>query len=82
MNWKDIFERAAWTFVQGALGAITALPLLTDLQGWEAVGVAAASGGLGALLSFFKTLAQERMGLIETRQPMLQAGEPPMGEGF
>lgn len=67
MNWKDILERAAWTFVQGALGAITILPLLTDLQGWEALGIAAATGGLSSLLSFVKTLAQERLGLVDTR---------------
>lgn len=67
MNWHDIFERAAWTFIQGALGAITAVPLVTDVQGLEAVGVAAATGGVGALVSGLKTVAQERLGRFDTR---------------
>jgi hypothetical protein len=67
MNWHDILERAGWTFIQGAVGAITAVPLVTDISGWEAVGVAAATGGVSALLSLLKTMAQERLGIIETR---------------
>ena len=67
MNWYDILERAAWTFIQGAVGAITTVPLVTDTDGWAIVAVAAATGGVSALLSLLKTLAQERLGLIETR---------------
>ena len=66
-NWRDIVERAVWTFVQGALGAVTVVPIATDLAGWEALGVAAATGGIGAVLSFLKTLAQERLSVPETR---------------
>lgn len=76
MNWRDIVERAAWTFVQGALGAITMVPLVTDIKAWKAVGVAAAAGGMGALLSFLKTLAQERTGKFETRADMVLLGHP------
>ena len=67
MNWHDIIERAVWTFVQGAVGAITAVPLVTDLHGWEAAGVAAATGGVSALLSLLKTMAQERLSMVDTR---------------
>ena len=76
MNWHDILERAGWTFVQGALGAITAVPLVTDVAGWEAAGVAAATGGISAVVSFLKTLAQERLGRFETRADMVLPGHP------
>ena len=67
MNWHDILERAVWTFVQGALGAITAVPLVTDVAGWSVLGVAAATGGVSALLSLLKTVAQERLKRFDTR---------------
>lgn len=67
MNWYDILERAAWTAVQGALGAVTAIPLLTDTHGWSVLGLAAATGAMGALFSFLKTMAQERLSGLDTR---------------
>lgn len=67
MNWQDVFERAGWTFVQGALGAVTAIPIVTDVEGWAAVGVAAVTGGISSLVSFVKTVAQERLIVPETR---------------
>lgn len=67
MDWKDILERAAWTFVQAAIGTVTALPLFTDIDGWAAVGAAAGAAGLSAVLSFLKTVAQERLGRFDTR---------------
>lgn len=68
MDWYDIFERAGWTFIQGFLGAVTAIPLVTDINGWKAVAVAGATGGLSAVASFLKTLAQERLSRFDTRQ--------------
>jgi hypothetical protein len=67
VNWTDILERAGWTFVQGALGSIATVPLITDLAGWEALAVAAASGGIASVVSFLKTLAQERLDVPDTR---------------
>ena len=67
MNWHDILERAAWTFVQGAVGAVTAVPLVTDVEGWSVLGVAAATGGVSAVLSLLKTVAQERLKRFDTR---------------
>ena len=66
-NWRDVFERAVWTFVQGAVAVVTAVPLITDIEGWAALGVAAVSGGVAAVLSFLKTFAQERLALPDTR---------------
>lgn len=66
-NWQDIIERAVWTAVQAAVSVVTVVPLITDVAGWEAAGVAAASAAAASLLSFVKTLAQERLSVPETR---------------
>lgn len=54
VNWKDILERAAWTFVEGFLIALPATFTL-DMDGaaWKAALLSAAMAGLSAL----KTLA-------------------------
>lgn len=67
MNWHDILERALWTALQGALAALPITELITDVSGLKALGIAALTGAGAALLSFIKTLAQERLGLIDTR---------------
>ena len=59
MNWRNIVVRALWTFFQGAVGTVTVLPYITDDTGWQNVANGAIAGGLAALLSFLKTLAQE-----------------------
>lgn len=74
MDWRDICERAVWTALQGGVGAITTVPLVTDVAGWEAVGIAAATAAVSSVLSFLKTLAQERLGVIETRASMMLDG--------
>ena len=66
-NWKDVIERAIWTAVQSAVSVVTVVPLITDVEGWQAAGVAAASAAAASLLSFLKTLAQERLSVPETR---------------
>jgi cyanate permease len=75
-DWKDIAERAGWTAVQAGLGAIVTVPLLTDVEGWETALLAAGTAAVGALLSFGKTLAQEQLGVIETRPSHIEAGVP------
>ncbi len=66
-DWHDVLERSVWTFIQGFIGAVTAVPLVTDTSGWTAVAVAGATGGVSAVLSLLKTLAQERLGKFDTR---------------
>lgn len=66
MNWGNILERAGWTFVQGTLGSLTTVAVadaLTSLnvESLTALGLAALGGGTAALLSFIKTVAQERL---------------------
>lgn len=72
-NWQDILERAGWTVAQAFTGSLTAIPiaqLFTDLDisGGETALLAACGASVAALLSFVKTLAQERLGVIETRK--------------
>lgn len=67
MNWLDVVERGIWTFVQGAIGTVAVVPVVTDIAAWEAVGVAALTGGISALISFVKTIAQERLAFPDTR---------------
>lgn len=62
MDWENVLERAAWTFVQAAVSTVAVVPTVTDVAGWKAVGVAAATAGIAALVSMVKTLAQERLG--------------------
>lgn len=62
MDWKNILERAAWTFLQAGLATIPAslsVDELTDKAWWLAAGVA----GIAAVLSFVKTVAQEQLAL-------------------
>lgn len=57
MDWTDIAERVAATFVQAAIGA--AIPLLTpnvlgDVAAAKRVGIIAAVAGIAAVLSLAK----------------------------
>ena len=53
INWKDILERAAWTFVEGALLALPAsFSLDMDGAAWKALAFSAAMGGLSALKTY------------------------------
>lgn len=53
MNWKNILERAAWTFLEGFLVALPAATELgMDSSAWTAALIAAAMAGLSALKTF------------------------------
>lgn len=58
MDWKNIAERAAWTFVQAAAAYLVAAG--TDLLRGD-VWAGAALAGVAAILSLIKTIAQERL---------------------
>lgn len=56
MNWKNIIERAAWTFFEGFIVALPAASQLgVDAAAWKAALIGAAMAGLSAL----KTLVLE-----------------------
>lgn len=52
-NWKDIVERAAWTFFEGFLVALPAtFSVGMDGAAWKSALLAAAMAGLSALKTF------------------------------
>lgn len=56
MNWKNIIERAAWTFLEGFIVALPAASQLgVDAAAWKAALIGAAMAGLSAM----KTLVLE-----------------------
>lgn len=61
MDWKNILERAAWTFLEGFL---VALPAATELGcdgvAWKAALIGAAMAGLSALKTFALALLQNK----------------------
>jgi len=72
MNWYDILERAGWTAVQGALASIPVAQLSAAIAGGEIdalaqLGLTAVGAGVGAAVSFIKTVAQERLAKLDTR---------------
>jgi hypothetical protein len=53
INWKDIIERAAWTFIEGFLVALPAtFSIGMDGVAWKSALVGAAMAGLSALKTF------------------------------
>lgn len=59
INWKNILERAAWTFAEGFLIALPAtFSVGMDGAAWKSALLSAAMAGLSAL----KTLAVEFIG--------------------
>ena len=66
MNWKNIGMRAMWTFVQAFTGGVAATPIVeaitnTDLGSIGALLIGGFAAGIGAVLSFVKTVAQEQL---------------------
>jgi hypothetical protein len=53
IDWKNILERAAWTFAEGFLIALPAtFSVGMDGAGWKAALLGAAMAGLSALKTF------------------------------
>lgn len=53
INWKDIAERAVWTFLEGFLVALpTTFSVGMDGAAWKSAAFAAAMAGLSALKTF------------------------------
>lgn len=57
MNWKNILERAAWTFVEGFLGGIT-----FSLEMDKTMLLAALMAGLSALKTLVLEIAGSKTG--------------------
>ena len=59
MNWLNILERAAWTFLEGFLVALPAtFSVGMDGAAWKAALLGAAMAGLSALKTFIIELIQ------------------------
>ena len=61
MNWKNILERAAWTFVEAFLVALPAT-ISADMDGaaWKSVLLGAACAGISAVKTFVIEIIKEK----------------------
>ena len=61
MNWENILERAAWTFLEGFLVAMPAT-LSTDMDGaaWKALLLSACMAGVSAVKTMILELLSAR----------------------
>ena len=57
MNWKDIFERAAWTFLEGFLGGLT-----FSMEMDKTMLLAALMAGLSAIKTLMLEVAKSKTG--------------------
>lgn len=61
MDWKNVFERALWTFLEGFLVALPAAAQLgLDAAAWRAALLGALMAGLSALKTLSIELIQGR----------------------
>lgn len=61
LNWLNILERAAWTFLEGFLVALPAASGLgVDAAAWKAALISAAMAGLSAVKTLVIELLQNR----------------------
>ena len=56
-QWLNLAERAAWTFLQAALGALIIVPGID----WKAAIVGAVGAGLSALKTLIVEIAQKKI---------------------
>ena len=57
IDWKNIAERAIWTFIEGALLSMpTAFTMEMDGAAWKAMAFSAGLAGLSALKTFILEL--------------------------
>ncbi len=74
MNWKNVLERALWTFVESFLLALpSAMSLQLDGAAWKAALFAAACAGVSALKTVIVDAARKR--LDELNKIDKEAGE-------
>lgn len=61
MDWKNILERAIWTFVEGFLVALPSLTSL-ELDGalWKSILLSGIMGGISALKTFIVELIESK----------------------
>ena len=68
-NWKNILERAAWTFLQAFLVALpSAFSLDLDGAAWKSALFGAACAGLSALKTVIVDLITARLEVIKGKE--------------
>ena len=66
IDWKNVLERAAWTFVEGFLVALPAtFSVGMDGVAWKSALVGAAMAGLSALKTFAVEVIKQRKEMME-----------------
>lgn len=61
MDWKNILERAGWTFLEAFLVALPAtISADMDGAGWKSILLGAACAGISAVKTFVIELLKER----------------------
>ena len=61
LNWMNILERAAWTFLEGFLVALPSLSSIgLEAAAWQAALLSAAMAGLSAVKTFALELLQNK----------------------
>ena len=75
MNWGNILERAAWTFVQAFVSGFALTSGISDLETLTAAAYSALFAGLSGVLSFIKTVAQEHLATSARTEDLLNRGE-------
>lgn len=69
INWKDLLERAAWTFAEGFLVALpTTFSMGMDGIAWKSALVGAAMAGLSALKTVLVDIIRERRAAEEIEE--------------
>jgi len=72
MNWSNVAERAAWTFLEAFLVALpSTLSMEVPAAGWISALLAAACAGLSALKTLLVELVRQRLEEMEEEpEPM------------
>ena len=69
MDWKNLWERAAWTFVEAFLVALpSTLTLDLPAAGWVSTLLAAACAGLSALKTLLVEAVHKRLEAMEEEE--------------
>ena len=66
MNWKNILERVAWTFVESFTGTVLAVELVLDPNELKTVALAGLVAGISSVVAFIKTLAKDRLDALRS----------------
>lgn len=66
MDWMNLFERAAWTFLEAFLVALpSTISMAVPEAGWVSVLLSAACAGLSALKTLIIEVVQKRKAEME-----------------